>query len=256
MVVPSILMLVNPRASAQHCLSRAVMLARYLRWRLHLVCGVLGDQAESGYRQYMTSLRASIVAPDIEITSEICVGRACEERIFAAARERGCLLIIKSPERARFRQVNSADARLLRRAPVPVLLTHGEPWAPHPYFAAAITRTRANRQRDADCKAIVDVATALRVACHAGLDLIEVQESLNSLGAQAAPARERASPGSQTRESMSKLIGSRAYDLLVVGAPESRAGAISMTDDLVMAHSTLWSACDLLVTSANTDAGG
>lgn len=238
MAKPSILFLAEPGILGQQCVGRALMMARYLGARLDIV--LCADQ--SGYvptperarrdaeqkRQYLESLCKAIVAPDIEISSEMGLGSV--DQIVRRASERACEMVVmrcgSSSESSR------RELALVRVCPVPLLLTCGRPWHPQPRFAAAIDIVASASQELAD--SLLRAASGLRLACTAELDLIGVGTGVSereSTGHEAAyvqfvqlgrrygihadhihlleGARDRALPA---------VLSKQEYDLLLIAA--------------------------------------
>jgi len=172
----SIIFLIEPGVLGQQCVGRALMMARYLRARLDIV--LCSDQ--SGYvptparaqreaereQQYLDSLCKTIIAPDVEISSETNSGSPGE--VARRAGERACEMVVM--QRGSTTDALRRELALLRVCPVPVLLTRGRAWHPQPRFAAAIDSVPSAPEEPAD--SVLRAASGLRLACAAELDLI------------------------------------------------------------------------------------
>jgi hypothetical protein len=144
----SILLIAEAEDPIQQGINRALMLARYLRARLDILfCNTeraympLAAQApetRTQARAYLESLRTSVAAPDVEITTEAAFEGRLHEQVGHKARQCASTLIVKSTERLGSARAVRIHWPLLHHAPAPVLLTQGRAWHPRPRFAAAV----------------------------------------------------------------------------------------------------------------------
>jgi len=144
----SILLIAEAEDSIQQSINRALMLARYLRARLD----ILFCSTERGYvplsaqapetraqaRAYLESLRTSVAAPDVQITTDAAFEGRLHEQVARKAQAAGSTMIVKSTERLGGRRELRIDWPLLQHAPAPVLLTQGRAWQPRPRFGFAV----------------------------------------------------------------------------------------------------------------------
>jgi hypothetical protein len=144
----SILLIAEAEDSIQQSINRALMLARYLRARLDILfCNTerrylplvaQAPETRAQAREYLESLRKSVTAPDVEITTEASFEGHLHEQVAHKARRCGSAMIVKSAERFGSRRRVPIDWPLLQHAPAPVLLTQGRAWHPRARFAAAV----------------------------------------------------------------------------------------------------------------------
>jgi nucleotide-binding universal stress UspA family protein len=269
MVSPSILLVIERETPSQLCLGRALMMARYLRARLDLLLcpDRLGQALNLAWshkelaeaRDYLEAMRNSIVAPDVEIRTEIAAAGVRHTDIIAHARRSGCQMIIKRPWHPQPLLRERTDWNLLHESPVPLLLTEGRPWHPRPRFLAAIDPLAGGGA----AAAILGAAADMRSACSANLDLLYVQAAAPA-GAPTegeAPAeveldrlaRQHQIPPGHVHvlaggdiERIARFVTDGGYDLLVIGAPVERSmDSIPHSDSLDQALMRL--DCDLLV---------
>lgn len=134
----SILLIAEAEDSIQQSIIRALMLARYLRARLDILfCRMEhGGRSHAHAHAYLDSLRNSVAAPDVEITTEASFEGPLHEQVADKARAAGSRIIVKSTERIGRARETRIQWPLLQHAPVPVLFTQGRVWNPRPCFAA------------------------------------------------------------------------------------------------------------------------
>jgi len=267
---PSILFVIERELPAQPCLGRALMMARYLRARLDILfhAGSPGDgigaaQAtkfgEEG-RRYLDALLTTIVAPDVEIRSEVAAGTSLLDAILGQANERAPAMVIKRPREAHLGR-NRIDWQLMQACPAPLLLTDGRPWHPHARFAAAIDVMDSNPGRP---RVIAEAAAALRVACGAELALIYAQPEnpqlqppegespalacLRQLGEEFEVQPEHLHLlNGQAAGVLHRFVAERQYDLLVVGRPAPVRTLFLASRESPLAHSLTSVGGDLLI---------
>ncbi len=269
---PSVLLVIERETPSQLCMGRALMMARYLHARLDiLLCrDRLGqalnlpwsDRDLGEAREYLEAIRKSIVAPDVQIRSEIATTGARHADIVEHARRSGCVLVIKRPWHPQPLLRERTDWELLHDCPVPLLLTEGRPWRPRPRFLAAIDPIAGAGA----AASIVHAAADMRSACAAELELLYIQPV-----PQPGAAMEGESPAQIELQRLAKqyqipsggvhvldaadaariahFVAAGGYDLLVMGAPVERsAHALHHRSSLDQALLRL--GCDLLVVHA------
>ena len=209
----------------------------------------------------MTALRQSVVAPDVQITFDMAGRGTLNDAIVEKARQNHYALIIKAPsQRARGRS-DPDDWQLIRRCPVPLLLTTGRPWHPTARFLAAIDVV--NPQDLEQRRAVIEAANALKLACAAELDLVQI-ESPNSrdparceLGTRSqlekvgevydlATSRLHQLTG-RTSELLGQFVAKRQYDLLIVGVSSGTRALWTPSIGFSLAQSLSSADCDLLM---------
>jgi hypothetical protein len=144
----SILLIAEAEDSIQQSINRALMLARYLRARLDILlcCTERGyvplsaqaPETRAQARAYLESLRTSVAAPDVEITTEAAFEGRLHEQVARKAQAAGSTMLVKSTERLGGGSELRIDWPLLLHAPAPVLLTQGRAWQPRPRFGFAV----------------------------------------------------------------------------------------------------------------------
>jgi len=269
--VPVILFVVECEEPVHRCLSRALMMARYLKVPLQItLCGLraagASDSAAASHvaeeaREYLQALRKSIIAPDVEITTEIARAGPLAEVIAGRAREGGAALIIKPPSLGHMLGRNRTDWQLMQSCPSPLLLTEGRSWHPQAQFAAAVDVMDPNQTK---CRAIIAAAAALRLACAAELDLIYAQpeNSRNQASEGESPAQLRLTQlgrefdiepqhlhllSGSAKEMLRDFVTEKQYDLLVIGAPQRSGTLFSRARESPLALSMAAIGCDLLI---------
>jgi hypothetical protein len=148
----SILLIAEAEDSIQQSINRALMVARYLRARLDILfCSTergyvpLSAQAPETRAQahaYLESLRTSVAAPDVQITTDAAFEGRLHEQVARKAQAAGSAVIVKSTERLGGHSELRIDWPLLMHAPAPVLLTQGRAWQPRPRFGLAVDAPR------------------------------------------------------------------------------------------------------------------
>jgi hypothetical protein len=192
--MPSILLIAEAEDSIQQSTNRALMLARYLRARLDILfCsterGYLSRSAQAAEtraqaHEYLESLRASLAAPDVEITTEAAFEGRLHEQVLHKARAAGSTIIVKSTERFGSRRAVRIDWPLLQHAPAPVLLTQGRAWHPRARFAVALeVRDSADRELPST---VAQTLERLSEACGVAWRVLRWQDCLDGLDADEA----------------------------------------------------------------------
>jgi len=177
----SILLIAEPADADRQSLSRALMLARYLRARIEIVLFDSGQPytqrpfvtPKATAHRYLEALRKSVTAPDVDITTDAAPEGSLQDTIAQKTTENGVELVIKTAGHRRMPCGSHADWQLIRHCPSPLLLTQGRPWHPRPLFAAAVDVM--NRQAPTLPSAIAQMSSRLRIACGADLVLLYAQ---------------------------------------------------------------------------------
>lgn len=276
MDMPLILVVIEPHAPSPPCLARALMLSRYLRARLDILVYPevpvhASSPAESRLwleqeGEYVTALRQSIVAPDVEISIDMARRGTLNDTIAEKTQRHRYALIIKAPSH-RQRRRDHNDWLLTRRCHVPLLLTAGRPWHPKARFLAAINAmdSQSLEQR----KAALEAANSLKLACAAELDLVQIS-SINSHEAAQRRAAERAQLEKlgqlydlatsrlhqltgQMSELLRQFVAEREYDLLVVDVSDESRAPWGPSIGLALAQSLSPADCDLLMVQASDE---
>jgi nucleotide-binding universal stress UspA family protein len=189
--VNSILLAAEREDAVHQSVSRALMLARYLSARLDiLLCdpdslppasdGAASQRSAAEARDFLDALRNSILAPDVEITTEAAFDGSLHEHVARKVRREGSSLVVKGIGRVPLARENHLNWQLIRTSPAPLLLTRGHPWHPRARFAAVID---GHAPRHSSFTA--DVGTSLQLACGAELDLIYLQGDADGAGGKA-----------------------------------------------------------------------
>ena len=268
---PSVLLVIERESPAQQCLGRALMMARYLHARLDiLLCRdrmdppwnpLASHTVKAEGREYMDAMRKSIVAPDVEIRTELASAGARHATVIEHARHNGCVLVIKRPWKPQPLQGERTDWELLHHCPVPLLLTHGSPWRPRPRFAAAIDPLDARGAARSSCT--LAAAVALRAACKADLDILYVQPDtmppqspegessaqveLIRLGRAFDIESERLHVlDAKATARIPAFVAEKGYDLLAMGAP-AEGRSLFFHSGTPLDHALTDIGCDLLV---------
>jgi hypothetical protein len=267
----SVLLIVEPEDAVHHGVNRALMLARYLNARIDILLyddeymharsdpdsQTPGEEA----REYLEALRQSVRAPDIEISTHVYFGESLREQLTSRFTQHGVDLIIKSPERDDPVRDKRQAWRLLSVCPTPLLLTRGQPWHPHPRFAAAISAV--DRSTETLSLLAARAVASLREACGASLDLIYDSTNADSASADgAAPARLKLDrlahrlrfkprgvrlPTGDPTETLPGFVADEAYDLLAIGYQDYRHEPSLSTFGASLAGQLIgFGRCDLL----------
>ena len=150
----------------------------------------------------------------------------------------------------------------MRECPAPLLLTTGNTWHPRARFAVAIDPIDQRPGAAGRCKAVLAVASSLRLTCAADLDLIYAEPTLAAGSAPEgeSPAQLRLSQladdfeldtqrlhllSGNPRHVLSQFILARGYDLLLIGAP-AQAAPVSGLNGSPLARSLANLEIDLL----------
>lgn len=195
--VESILVAVERNGDARQALVKSFVLARHFRARLELfLCdaehaytlrhvydqrGV--EQAISACladgRRYLESLSHSVAADDVPISIDV----ACESPLYEGIVHkvlRSCPdLVVKAggPGATGRPALSPSDWQLIRTCPVPLMITRGRPWQPHPRFAAAIDVSPD--ETPGLGRAILQTAQFLSQGCQGALDVVYSQRAAN-----------------------------------------------------------------------------
>lgn len=256
-----ILLLVERGDRVHEGLNKALLVARHFRAKLDLfLCdteryATTGSTASGGGRpgdarwvaegtDYLQALRKSIVAPDVDISTEAICHRSLREAI-SERLERGRIdLIVKTTEASRrdAPRRGAGDWAALATCPVPLLLTRGRSWRPTPLFAAAVDTHDAAAFDQS--RAVASLGNSLAGVCGAELDLLCARserpsavddDALERLGQLAAAAHPRVVQHSRllagiATDVVPAYIVERDYDLVVLDKP--RATGLAVLDSL------------------------
>ncbi len=230
--VESILVAVERSGDARQALVKSFVLARHFRARIELfLCdaehaytlrqvydqrGV--EQAISACladgRRYLESLTHSIAADDVPISIDV----ACESPLYEGIVHkvlRSCPdLVVKAGGTGTTGRpgLGASDWQLIRTCPVPLMITRGRPWQPHPRFAAAVDVSP--EETPGLARAIVKTAGFLSSGCQGSLDVIYSQRPANG-STEALTAQ-----GQRTLETLTGEVGLGAGDAhLLAGDP-------------------------------------
>jgi len=254
--VASILMVVDRESEGRQVLNKAIVLARHFGAALELfLCdsehayilrhaynaeGV--DRARRACledaRTYLESLRRSVQADDIRITTHA----ACESPLYQAIVQRVLEtspdLVIKNAAGGQSSSrcvLDANDWQLARTCPVPLMLTRGRPWQPRPRFAAAVD---VSEQETAGmARAILQTSDWLATGCQAELEVLyserggdegdktaRASELLRTAGEFHVDARHVHVLEGEPEQTLPQFAISRGYDVLVLGALSHRKG--------------------------------
>jgi nucleotide-binding universal stress UspA family protein len=236
----SILLLVERGDQGHQALNKALLLARHFRARLELfLCDTerysfpssSGDGAakaalaarEAEAREYVQALRKTILAPEVEVSSDA----VCHVSLRAAVADK----LRRSPIDLVVKAAHSIDWPLVASCAAPILLTRGRPWHPVPRFAAAIDLQ--DRHGAAKRSAIARIAHSLSRNCGAQLETLFADSRPESELAPQAPGA-TVDPGAQAlppdahavhrlfgepSEVLPRFVAQSDYDLIVMGKP-------------------------------------
>jgi universal stress protein E len=177
----SILLIAEPADADRRSLSRALMLARYLHAGIEIVFFDSGHPytqrpfvtPKATASRYLEALRKSVMAPDVDITTDTAPECSLQDTIAQKTAQDGVELVIKAAGHRRMPSGGQADWQLIRHCPTPLLLTQGRPWHPRALFAAAVDVM--DRQKPSPSRAIARLSSHLRIACGADLVLLYAQ---------------------------------------------------------------------------------
>ena len=235
--VNSILLAAEREDAVHQSVNRALMLARYLDARLDiLLCdpdlpaaagnGAASQRSAAEAREYLEALRNSILAPDVEITTEAAFDGSLHEHVARKVRREGSSLVVKGMGRIPQARENHLNWQLIRASPAPLLLTRGHPWHPRARFAAVID---GHSPRHSSIAA--NVGASLQLACGADLDLIYLQgdagasEQAQSIAGDLHVAPDRLHIlGRDGAEVLPQFIGQRGFDLVALPTAGEPAG--------------------------------
>jgi hypothetical protein len=236
--VNSILLAAERGDAVHQSVNRALMLARYLDARLDiLLCdpdlpaaagnGAASQRSAAEAREYLEALRNSILAPDVEITTEAAFDGSLHEHVSRKVRREDSSLVVKGMGQIPQAREKHLNWQLIRASPAPLLLTRGHPWHPRARFAAVID---GHSPRHSSIAA--DVGASLQLACGADLDLIYLQGDADGASEQAqsiagdlhvAPDRLHIL-GRDGAEVLPQFIGQRGFDLVALPTAGEPAG--------------------------------
>jgi nucleotide-binding universal stress UspA family protein len=257
----SILLIAEREEPVHQAVNRALMLARYLGARLDiLLCDTerrhtsqhpqAHSRATTEAHQYLDSLRKSIVASDVEVTTDVDFDGPLHEQVARKVRTGNPLLVVRSADR----EATSRDSRLswelICNCPAPLLLTPGRPWHPRARLAAVIDIPDGHISSEP--QAVAQTCTRLRHACSADMDLVcapdisaSARQRLMNLAQDYSiePSNVR-SPDVSTGESMSQFLAEQEYDLIATGVADDHR--VAAFDDSVSGQLLKSVRCDLL----------
>ena len=253
------------------------MMARYLHARLDiLLCSQIQRRAASPTQarqwleeewQYMAALRRSIVAPDVEIGVDIASNETVSDAVVSRVRQKKYALVVKAPWHSQPGKLDPNDWQLMRRCPAPLLLTQGKTWQPQARFLVALDGL--NTRSALKYEAVLEAASAMRVACGARLDLVDVEPVVarsEPAAASETPPLERLAQEFDIDVShlhrlhgpvgdiLRQFVTDREYDLIVVGAPTAVHVPWSASNDLALAGGLSSADCDLLTINHRVNA--
>jgi hypothetical protein len=245
------MLIVECGESVHRALSRAVMLARHFKGRLHLVLaesdwskfpistgGEAADRLPSA-QSYLDSLCASVGDPDLVVTSEVVGVRSQRQSLVQLISERRPDVVVR-PAHA---QPDSdggflrSDLRFARACPAPLLLTSGRPWHAKPRLAALVYPL--DPQGAAATRLVATLAARLREVCQGELEILTassaVGEGVVSLASRcwlSDLARQSGGAASgphlvDAQSSLARLLGEQEIDVLIHSAPESNDNLFS-----------------------------
>lgn len=262
----SILVVVDQREENSQLLAKALVLARHTGASLELfLC-----DAEHGYslrrtynargvvearthclancRRFVESLRRSIAADDVKITTHV----SCESPLYEGIVHRVLSshpdLVIKSAGMRRQVEqelaLDSTDWQLIRTCPATLMLTRGRPWRPRPRLAAAVDLSRADMP--ALTRVIAHTGEYLALACHGELELLfcepgsesalERARHVHALSVLAqefhVPAERVRSLSGQPESVLPEFAAQQGYDIFVMGALTHRRGFAALVGTL------------------------
>ena len=87
-------------------------------------------------RRYLETLERKLAVRDVEISLDVACESPLYESVVHAVRRSRPDLVIRGAAAAAPLEPN--DWELVRACPAPLLLTHSQPWKPHPVIAAAV----------------------------------------------------------------------------------------------------------------------
>ena len=184
-------------------------------------------------RDYLQSLRKTILAPDIAIATEAVCELSLQEGVEAKLKRTLVNLIVKATEASRrdTRARGAADWSAVAMCAAPLLLTRGRSWRPIPRFAAIIP-PREPGACDFE-PTTADRGETLAAGCGAQLDLLvtdpaptQVAEADSLLGAQRHYRAARPTSRGRMRcvrdsppGALPEFVVEHDYDLIVLGKP-------------------------------------
>lgn len=238
----SILLAAEREDAIHQSVNRALMLARYLDARLDiLLCDVDrgasavesgAEQSQADARAFLDALRNSVVAPDVEITTDAAFDGSLHEHVACKARRECSSFIVKGFGRTPAVRESRLNWQLIRSSPAPLLLARGHAWHPRARFAALVDlREPPTAARSTEA---AQVTTALQLACGAQLDVLFLHrdgdfDAVERAGQVAdelhlSPERVHLLRGNAA-ESLAPFIIQREYDLVALAAAGEPAAA-------------------------------
>jgi nucleotide-binding universal stress UspA family protein len=238
------------------------MLARYLHARLdillcdtehryasHLPQAKLRAAAEA--HLYLESLRKSITATDVEITTDAAFDHPLHEQVAHKVRVDRPTLVVKSADRHATARDSRFGWELIRSCLAPLLLTQGRPWHPRVRLGAVIDIVDG-RIPDVSLT-VAQVSANLRLACSADLDLLYAQpEGYSTMPQHLSDLARALKVGAQqlrpltadASDALTQLVAEQEYDLVAMGVPDEMSFA--GFDAGVSGHLLRSLRCDLL----------
>lgn len=186
------ILVVTSRSNADGALfAKAVLLARRVGARIHLfhcdaeLAHVLRHSYDTqdtekawqasvlDHRGYLEALRASVHAPDLDISIDTTCDSPLYERIIKKVLADRPDLVMKSPSGThplRRLTLDSNDWQLMRACPVTLMLVRGKIWGERPRFAALVDVSVEETPHLAE--AIVHTSEYFALGCQGELDLV------------------------------------------------------------------------------------
>jgi nucleotide-binding universal stress UspA family protein len=257
----SILLIAEREEPVHQAANRALMLARYLGARLDiLLCDTerrhtpphpqAHSRATAEAHQYLDSLRKSIVATDVEVTTDVDFAGPLHEQVARKVRTGHPLLVVKSADREATSRDSRLSCELICDCPAPLLLTLGRPWHPRARLAAVIDISDGHISGEP--WAVAQTCARLRHACSADMDLVcapaksvSARQRLMNLAQDCSiePQNVR-SPDVSADESMPHFLTVQEYDLIATGVTDERR--VAAFEDSVPGQLLKSVRCDLL----------
>jgi nucleotide-binding universal stress UspA family protein len=189
MRIDKILVVAERASGSQAALQKAVMIARHFGAAIELfTCDAehayaLGDDIESAAivtrcleesRRFLEALRGSISARDVDFTTAVACAATVGEGVCEHVQTSAPSLVVKSFTDAGVAPSplpSITDLYLMRRCPVPLLLTHGRSWRPVPIIGVAFGGSVPS------ARTLRAAAEHLAEGCHGKVDTIETQRT-------------------------------------------------------------------------------
>ena len=260
----SILVVTNRSNADGTLLAKAVMLARHVGARIHLFhCDAELDHvlqhsydtqdaekawqaSVSDHRSYLEAVRASVHAPDLDISIDAASNSPLYEGIIKKVLAVRPDLVMKSPSGThplrRF-TLDSNDWQLMRACPVTLMLVRGKIWREPPRFAALVDVSAQETSHLAET--IVHTSEYFALGCHGELDVVygdrhedgpERSDRASALGRLVREYRIGAEHvhvlSGNPDVTLPDFAAEQCYDALVLGALTHRKGIAALVGTL------------------------